>query len=252
MNDAIKNAIAAHALAEYPRECCGLVVHGFEGDVYRACRNTAATPLEHFVMSPSDFAEAEDVGDIVAVVHSHPGGAATPSVADKAMCEASGIGKWIIVALGVQADGSIAVDDWCEFGPSGYVAPLLGREFVHGVHDCYSLIRDWYRAERGIELRDFERSDEWWADGKSDLYLDNYRAAGFLEVSVPASGDFEIGDVLLMQIRSKNDVPNHAGIYLGGGVLLHHMHGRLSGRTVWGGMWAQCLRKVLRYQGDES
>jgi hypothetical protein len=27
------------------------------------------------------------------------------------------------------------------------------------------------------------------------------------------------------------------------------MYGQLSGRTVWGGMWAHSLRTVLRYKG---
>ncbi|WP_230384747.1 lysis system i-spanin subunit Rz, partial [Burkholderia pseudomallei] len=64
------------------------------------------------------------------------------------MCGRSGIAKWVIVSLGVQADGSIGIDDWCEFEPGGYVARLVGRQFVHGVHDCYAIVRDWYLAER--------------------------------------------------------------------------------------------------------
>ncbi|KVD71783.1 hydrolase Nlp/P60 [Burkholderia ubonensis] len=247
MDERIKQAIAKHALAEYPRECCGLVVLVDGVEMYVPCRNAAATPSEHFVMSPGDYAAAEDRGEIVEVVHSHPGAPAQPSMADKAMCEQSGIARWVIVSLGVQADGSIAVDDWCEFGPSGYVPPLVGREFAHGSLDCYSLIRDWYRIERGIELPDFERPDGWWDDGASNLYLDNFAKAGFADVGQHA--ELQPSDVLLMQIRSKNGVPNHAGIYLGEGVMLHHMYGRLSGRTVWGGMWAHCLRTVLRYQG---
>lgn len=250
MNETINSAIAEHALAEYPRECCGLVVRESKGDVYVPCRNAAVSPSEHFVLAPSDFAAAEDRGDIVAVVHSHPGAAAAPSLADKAMCEVSGIDRWIIVSLGVQEDGSIGVDDWCEFGPSGFVAPLLHREFVHGVHDCYSLIRDWYRIERGVGLPDFDRVDEWWRDGRSDLYRDHYREAGFVDVGHDV--ELQTGDVLLMQVRSRNNVPNHAGIYLGNGIMLHHMHGQLSRRVVWGGAWRQFLRSVLRYQGGNS
>jgi len=246
MNDTIKRAIADHALAEYPRECCGLVVLQNGHEVYVPCRNIAARPTEDFRLSPEDYALAEDVGPVLAVVHSHPGGRARPSGADRATCEQSGVDKWVIVSLGVQSDGSTAIDEWFEFGPSGYVAPLLGRQFVHGVHDCYDLIRSYYQLERGILLPDFERSDNWWEDGTSNLYLDHYREAGFVDVGPTAT--LQAGDVLLMQIRSKNDVPNHAGIYLGDGLMLHHMHGRLSGRAVWGGMWAQCLRTVLRYE----
>lgn len=249
MNETTKAAIASHAIAEYPRECVGLVVLVQGAEIYMPCVNWAATPSEQFVLSAADYALAEDAGEIVALAHSHPGAPARPSVADQAMCEQGGIALWVIVSLGVQADGSIAVDDWCEFGPSGYVAPLIGRQFAHGVHDCYAIVRDWYRLERGVELPDFERRDDWWDDGHSSLYLDNYRAAGFADVGVAA--ELEPGDVLLMQIRSRNGVPNHAGVYLGDGQFLHHMHGRLSGRAVWGGMWAQCLRTVLRFRGSE-
>lgn len=249
MNETTKAAIAAHAIAEYPREAVGLVTSVAGVETYVPCANQAATPTEHFVLAGEDYACAEDMSEIVALVHSHPGASARPSSADKAMCEQSGIPRWVIVSLGVQADGSIAVDDWCEFGPSGYVAPLIGRQFAHGVHDCYSIVRDWYRLERGVELPDFERRDDWWDDGHSSLYLDNYRAAGFEDVGPGA--ELRVGDVLLMQIRSHNGVPNHAGVYLGDGHFLHHMHGRLSGRAVWGGMWAQCLRTVLRYRGVE-
>ncbi|MCY0385664.1 C40 family peptidase [Robbsia sp. Bb-Pol-6] len=247
MNENTKAAIAAHAVREYPRECCGLVVLASGVEAYRECANRAAAPRDQFEMDPADFADAEDAGAVVALVHSHPGGVARPSGADLTMCEKSGIRAWVICSVGVQADGSIGVDDWCEFGPSGYVAPLLGRQFVHGALDCYALIRDWYRLERSITLPDFERTDDWWDDGASNLYMDNFAKAGFIDLGQDAEP--QEGDVLLMQIRSKNGVPNHAGIYLGGNVLLHHMHGQLSGRTVWGGMWAHSLRTVLRYAG---
>ncbi|WP_144154438.1 C40 family peptidase [Paraburkholderia sp. BCC1885] len=250
MNETTKAAIAQHALAEYPRECVGLVCIRDGAEVYVPCRNVAAAPTENFSLSPEDFANAEDLGVVDALVHSHPGGSARPSGADRAMCEQAGIGKWVIVSLGVQADGSIGIDGWCEFSPSGYVAPLIGRAFVHGVHDCYDLIRSYYQLERGVTLPNFERPDNWWEDGVSNLYLDNFEAAGFADMGQDA--EIEVGDVLLMQVRSRNGVPNHAGIYLGNNVLLHHMCGKLSGRTVWGGMWARCLRTVLRYKGEPA
>ncbi|WP_250451212.1 C40 family peptidase [Caballeronia sp. ATUFL_M2_KS44] len=248
MNEETKKAIADHALAEYPRECCGLVVLHDGAERYVPCRNVAGAPEEHFVMSPEDYALAEDMGPIVAVVHSHPGAPARPSMADKAIAEKSGVDKWVIISVGVQGDGSVGAEDWCEFGPSGYIAPLVGREWAHGTLDCYAIVRDWYRLERGIELPDFERAEKWWEDGKSSLYMDNFAAAGFVDVGQDA--DLQPGDVLLMQIRAK--VPNHAGIYLGNNQMLHHMYGRLSGRTVWGGMWAHALRAVLRYKGGAA
>jgi len=50
-----------------------------------------------------------------------------------------------------------------------------------------------------------------------------------------------------MQIRSKNGVPNHAGIYLGDGLMLHHMYGRLSRKDTYGGYWREMTRGVARH-----
>jgi proteasome lid subunit RPN8/RPN11 len=247
MDERIKQAIADHALAEYPRECCGLIVRTEAGDVYMPGRNIAATPVEQFALAPEDYADAEDMGEVVAMVHSHPNGTAQPSMGDRTVCERAGIPNWVIVSLGVQADGSVGIDDWNEFGPSGYVAPLYGREFLHGVLDCYALIRDWYLAERGIVLPDFERKDGWWDDGHSNLYIAHYQDAGFRDVGRDVT--LETGDVLLMQIRSKNAVPNHAGVYLGDGMFAHHVYGRLSCKAVWGSMWRDSCTTVLRYVG---
>ena len=124
--------------------------------------------------------------------------------------------------------------------PSGFVAPLVGRPFSHGVLDCYALIRDWYKQERGIELPDFERRDEWWLHGQ-DLYMQNFAAAGF----APITGPMQVGDVVLMQIRSP--VANHAGVYIGNGHIMHHVARRMSSRDVYDGYWQENTRMVVRY-----
>ena len=33
----------------------------------------------------------------------------------------------------------------------------LGRPWVWGVTDCWSLVRDWYKEEKNIELKDWDR-----------------------------------------------------------------------------------------------
>ena len=50
-----------------------------------------------------------------------------------------------------------------------------------GVSDCYSLIRDWYRTERGIALPEFPRDWEWWEYG-GDLYAMGFAEAGFVKL----------------------------------------------------------------------
>lgn len=233
--------IHAHALAEYPRECCGVIVVRKGRERYIPCRNVAETPSDHFRMSTQDVKLAEGEGEITAVVHSHPNVPARPSEADLVGCEHSEL-PWVIVSV---MPGPVIADTQV-IQPSGYAAPLVGRSWAHGVLDCWALCRDWYVAERGVQLPDPERADNWWDDGVSDLYGDAaMESAGFTKINL---SDIAEGDLILMQIRSKNLVPNHAAIYLGGGHILHHLYGRLSSRDVYGGYWQETTRSVWRLE----
>ena len=243
MNHETRQKIHDHAIAQFPRECCGLVVMTEDGEQYRPCRNIAKTASEHFVMHPHDYADAEDAGEIVCVVHSHPQASSEPSQRDLVACE-QGTVKWLIVAVWKEpGDEKPRVVSDHAFMPTGYEAPLIGREFSFGVLDCYTLIKDWYQRERSITLPHFERRDEFWKDNgaKVDLYA-QYEQAGFEEV---ADGTLQVGDIPLMQIRA--EFANHAGVYIGNGQILHHMYGRLSTRDVYSRSYYQeVTRRVVR------
>ncbi|MGE3348209.1 MAG: C40 family peptidase [Ramlibacter sp.] len=231
ISDAWVADLAAHAEACYPAECCGLVVRSGDQVAYRPCANVAQRGQSEFEIDPRDWAAAEDSGEILAVCHSHPDESANPSMADRVMCERSGL-PWIIIGWPSQV---VKRAD-----PTGWSAPLVGREFHHGVLDCYTLIQDYYRTELGLTLPDFARVDGWWERGQN-LYRENFAAAGFTEVNdLP-----QVHDVILMQVRS--DVENHAAVVLAGGQILHHLHGRLSCRDVYGGYWQRVTRTVLRH-----
>ena len=234
MTPEIRNAIKAHAVETYPRECCGLLVTDADGATsYMPCNNLSDNK-EVFILSPDDYAAAEQKGEIVGLVHSHPDAPATPSQADRVACEASGL-PWHIYAL--------PSETWDYLEPCGYEAPLIGRVFVHGVVDCYSLIRDWYKTERGILLMDIERPNDWWYKG-GNLYVENFTKAGFVQVD----DEPQVGDVILMQILA--NVPNHGAVYLGGDIILHHLYNCLSRRDVYGGQWRKHTTHILRYIGN--
>lgn len=251
-------AIRLHAVAEYPRECCGLVVTAARREWYVPCKNIAPG-ADHFALAPDDYAAAEDAGRIVAIVHSHPDETASPSEADRVACEASGL-PWYIVAAAKDDVGAVVAGEIRGFTPVGFQAPLLGRQFAHGVLDCYSLVRDWYARERGIQLLDFVREDGWWEYGREgDLYMDHYAEAGFRPLG--SGEELAAGDVVLMQVRSNR--ANHAGVFLCGerlkeapglfsvpDAMLHHLYGRQSERVVYGGYWREATRLVLRYEGE--
>lgn len=227
----VKAEIAAHAAADYPREACGLLVRVGQVIRYVACKNLADDD-DFFVLDPKDYLACEKLGEIVAVVHSHPNGPAAPSDADKAACEATRL-PWYILSLPTK--------EWAYLTPSGYQAPLYGRMWVHGVLDCYTFIRDWYRLEQGIELPDFDRNYLWWEKGE-DIYVQNFAKAGFSVVE----GSPRHGDVILMSVLSK--ITNHGAILLEGDLLAHHLYNRLSNRSeTWGGFYRNSTTHILRH-----
>lgn len=127
------------------------------------------------------------------------------------------------------------------FEPSGYKAPLVGREFSHGILDCYTLIRDYYKEELSTIIPDFHREENWWEKGYR-LYADNFGKAGFTKVYDSPQKH----DVILMQVQSTT--PNHAAIWLGDGTVLHHQPNRLSSRDTYGGWYQKVTTDVLRYK----
>jgi proteasome lid subunit RPN8/RPN11 len=233
--------VRIHAEAEAPREACGLAVRE-EPDhqlTYFACKNLARE-TEHFVIDPTGYARCEDAGEIVAIVHSHVFEPPEPSMADLTGIEASGL-PWLIV--------NHPVGTWCVTGPSGFVAPLTGRPFVHRVHDCYSLVRDYY-ATLGIHLNDYTRSWGWWEGANGpDLYRQNFEVEGFVQIASSfedARHALRASDLVLMNIRAPRE--NHMAVYLGDGVLLHHLIGQLSRREAYQEFYQRRTTGVLRHR----
>ena len=233
LSESLQAEILAYAQACDPKEMCGLI-HVVKGRKrFYACNNIAATPDEHFVMDPANYAAAEDLGEIVAVVHSHPTTRPVPSVADQISCNNTGL-PWVIV--------NPKTEEWGGCEPTAFELPYVGREFAFGVVDCYSLCRDWYKREMGLELDDFPRRDRFWERGEN-LYLNGYSSQGFRRIPFE---DLAYGDAILMQLGS--ELPNHAAIYLGDQQILHHVQGRLSSRDVYGGYYVKNTAMVLRHE----
>ena len=135
MRQKIIDAIMAHTAAEYPRECCGVVVQKSRVQRYIPCRNLATDPTEHFHLSPEDYAAAEDWGTVIAIVHSHPDATTQASELDKAQCDATLL-PWHIVSW---PEGDLRT-----IQPRGEL-PLLERPFVLGHFDCWGLVMSYFR-----------------------------------------------------------------------------------------------------------
>ena len=219
--DVIKQAID-HAKTEYPKESCGVIIVFKGREKYIPCKNISLKPENYFELCPEDYAKASDLGEIIKIVHSHPQISATPSAGDMLSLEKGNL-PWVIV--------NPQTESFTETYPSKYIPSLIGREYIWGVSDCYSIIRDYYIKELSITLKNYERKGNR-LNPSDNPFLKNYKDCGFVKVK-----DLKKHDVIFMMLNG--NYPQHAAVYLGQGDILHQVENRLSSRDVYGnaGYW---------------
>ena len=231
-----KDDALVHAKDQNPKESVGLLLNIKGKKRYYPCQNLSITSHQEFILNPEDYVKADNLGDIVGIVHSHPICSPEPSQADRVSCEKSNL-PWYIV--------NPESEEWSYLEPNGYKAPLIGRKWVWGVTDCWSLVVDWYKQEKGIELKDYERNmtpDEFLFDPLFESYA--WRT-GFRELRPEER--LEKGDVLLMSIMYPT--LNHVAIFLGD-MVLHHLADRLSCREPYSAWLYKSTGKRYRYASE--
>ena len=228
-----KDVALAHAKEQDPKESCGLLIEIKGKEKYYPCKNLSNWTNQCFIIDPVDYSKAEDIGKILAVIHSHPTTQPIASQADMISCEETKL-PWHIV--------NPKTEQWGYYEPSGYEPPLIGRHWVWGVTDCWALVRDWYKEKKGIILRDWERPitpEEFIAD---PMFERCAWRTGFRQLRPEEK--LENGDLLFMSILTSG--LNHVAIFIDGDVL-HHLADRISCKEPYNEWLQKCTGMRLRY-----
>ena len=229
----------------YPNEACGLIVSVANKASLLECQNISPEPRTQFILDPQDYAKAEDAGEVIGIWHSHVDEPGTPSEADRAGCEASEL-PWFITEVR-KAETGFKTEPPVLLEPVGYEAEYVGRPYVFGSFDCWSLCVDYYGREFGIKLPLLmhQRIDTWWDKGQ-DFFGEAMKSDLDGSLVKIHDNDYREGDLILFSINAK--VTNHVAIYLGDDIILHHVLNRLSRRDTYGVFWQKFKTHHLRHR----
>ena len=228
-----KQDALVHAKDQDPKESCGLLIDVKGKEKYYPCKNLSSYSQQCFIIDPEDYAKAEDSGKVLAVIHSHPVTPPVASQADMISCEESGL-IWHIV--------NPKTEQWGFYKPSGYKPPLIGRHWVWGITDCWSLVRDWYKEKLGITLRDWDRPTTPEEFIENPMFEKCAWRTGFRQLRPEEK--LKNGDLIFMSIMATG--LNHVAIFLDGDVL-HHLADRISCKEPYNQWLLKCTGMRLRY-----
>lgn len=218
LNEQIKLDIKKHAHAQHPKECCGLIVRSNGKIVIFPSRNDALNTKNNFSINPFDYLRAAEFGEVFGCYHSHCGNIEVFSETDKLNSENH---KITFVLYNVKSDNFLVYE------PSGSYNRYVGREFKIGENDCFSLIRDYFKTEFKINIKDYHRAERWF-DVSSHYFDTHYAEEGFVKVSEGYSEDIKKNDICLIKHFEGIKHASHAMIYLGNDFVLHHRRGSVS------------------------
>ena len=223
-----RQEIAQKASAHNDEERCGFVL--LNGQVVEV-ENQAEDKVANFRISPHDYARWEESVGIKGVWHSHLELDGFSQLDQQVLSR--DILPWAVYCL------RTGTFHQCE--PEA-AAPLIGRPFVFGVYDCYSLITDKLK-ELGVELPAWPRG-EWGEWNTPGFFPFDQQADG---VGRPVTnGIYQEGDILLMNLGDYAGHSDHVGVFVDHQRFLHHPAEHLSRIDRFGSWWERRTRLVLR------
>lgn len=231
-SEVIRKRLLEECRKAYPNEACGYVIISEKGQFeVISCENSAHNPRTDFRISPRETLRVKKLGRVVAGYHSHPDGKAKLSTFDEMFIKLSEMPMYVVSI----PEGRISY-----FTPENVNIPYEGREYKLGYQDCYTIVTDWARKEKGLDIPMHTTPEKWWESGKEN------RAELFGPRYAYKVDSFKECEVVLFQIDAP--VPNHMAIKVGNDKILHHLINRLSCIDHWNRFWQSHAVSYWRFK----
>lgn len=229
----ILEEIKTYSESSPTREICGFVVYCDGKTSFKKCKNYSPDDNQ-FKISSRDLLRIKTSSKILYVVHSHVLSDSSPSEIDKNKSESCGY-KFLIY--------SVVSKDFSFYEPSNMKLSYIGKSFHFGSSDCFSLARDYYFNEFGINIKDYPRT-EFWKNKNPNLIVDNFKNEGFYEIS---KEELRKHDAILIE-DPRTNIVCHILIYMGNNEILHHPNHRMSSIQIYSDDYRKLSKIFLRHE----
>lgn len=215
-----------------PNEICGFLHFDGAGSLrFYNVRNCLKG--EQFVVDPNDVRSAFASGTVGAFAHSHCANDEAFSEADIESINITQV-PWFVYSTKSRRFNFRR--------PDNVYPPLVGREYILGMHDCVGLIADYFKKFYDLSFPFFCRTHDMMSHGYPLDHVLLLRL-GFQEVKTDKP---EINDVVLIRFNFNLPV-THAGVIVKDDLLLHQITGKVSCVEQYSGVWERMTRFVFRH-----
>jgi len=238
----LKEKIKFEAKKFAPYESCGFIYvdkQTLKFEIF-ACKNTAKNKVNSFSISPQEYLNCSYLGQIIACYHSHTNDNINFSEIDKENSNKYNI-HYILYNLN---------KDYFNFYiPNTEKNHYIGRPFILGISDCFTLMKDYAQRERNVFLN-FPKYTAYPKDIKEigALYEKHFLENGFVKLDKNVKLEKDDGIMMIFPAVCE-DYPTHAAAYLGDNMILHQPLNSFSCVNIYDNFYKKHTSYVLRYRG---
>lgn len=141
----IKNFIKSQSIKDYPNETCGFIVRKNEKFICLPCKNISKTPKDNFHINSTEFLKIKNIyNNIYYIYHSHVENE-NDYFSDQDKTCAENLNIPIILY-------HLKKNLFKIYSPLEISKNYIGRFYEYKKYDCFTLIKDFYKNEKNINL----------------------------------------------------------------------------------------------------